>query len=187
MIMKPFLMIVFIGLFFNVNAYADQKDILDRINYGSYCIGIFSEAVWGEDISYEAKTAVFYTQYHEKASAYILSSWHIKQLKKKRLIPKDTSVFNSNYFLKGKKVIIDYLNSNPQDYVPEFTVIKEGVASNELIPTKGTEPKEMTECKKKYLLEEEDLMKTGVFSLKLNKKHRKKILEFYITGFPKTE
>ena len=183
--MKKLLGIVVLGLLLSGNAYADQKDILNRINYGSYCIGMFNEATWGEDISYEAKTAVFYTQYHGKASAYILNSWYIKKLKKKGLIPKDTPEFNNTYFLKGAKVVNDYLNSNPQDFVPKFTVIKEGITSNELMPTKGTEPKEMTECKKKYLLEEEDLMKTGVFSLKLNKKHRKKILEFYIKGFPK--
>ena len=182
--MKQLLGIVVLSLLLSGNAFADKKNILDRINYGSYCIGMFNEATWGDDISNEAKTAVFYTQYHGKASAYILNSWHIKKLKKKGLIPKDTPVFNNDYFLKGAKVVKDYLNSNPQDFVPKFTVIKEGVASNELMPTRGTEPEEMIECKKKYLIEEDDLMKTGVFSLKLDKKLRKKILEFYIVGFP---
>ena len=58
-----------------------------------------------------------------------------------------------------------------------------GNNKNGLIAKKNTQPQEMTDCKKKFLMDEDELLTFGMMGTKVKKAYIKQIAEKYRNGF----
>ncbi len=188
---KIFIIITFIIFGFQNSSAQDldRESIIKRLNEGYFCTGIFFEGTFSEELTNNIKTTHFYNMYHSKAIAYIGTPAQkvIKKLKKnkQKITKKEQKEFEQSE-IRGKNVTKEFLkkdkfNLGDMNMVPIF--IEGGNNKTGLIAKKGTEPEEMTECKQKFLMDEDDLLTTGVMSTKISKDKIKAITEKYLFGF----
>ena len=85
-----------------------------------------------------------------------------------------------------KKITFNYLeedrfNKGNSNMAPLFE--EGGNNKNGLIAKKNTQPQEMTDCKKKFLMDEDELLTFGMMGTKVKKAYIKQIAEKYRNGF----
>ena len=127
--------------------------------------------------------------YNDKAVNMILIPMEVvkKELKKnKQKITNDEWEKIMSFAGQKSKIVYDYLkedkfNKGELNMVPLFE--EGGNNKTGLITKKNTEPQEMTDCKKKFLMDEDELLTFGIMSTKVKKEYIKQIAEKYRNGF----
>ena len=185
--MYKFLLTIFLFIFITQNSYSnslDREAVKERLKDGYLCWGMFFESQFSKLLSNEIKTTNAYGMYHNKAMDIIMKPAHkaIKHLKKNKLklTKKELKELEKSSEI-GKKIIHDYLKSTSQNMVPIF--IQGGNNKMGIIAKNNTEPTEMTNCKNKYSMDENDLLTFGITSTKVSKDKIKSITEKYLFGF----
>lgn len=167
----------------------EKNSIVKRLQEGQVCMGMFFEGQFSDIISNQIKTTHFYNMYHSKAIDIIRKPMDLvlKELKKdKQKISKKELKEIMSFSEKGKKIVYEYLskdkfNLGEANMVPLFE--EGGSNKTGLIAKANTEPIEMTDCKKKFLMDEDNLLTFGIMGTKVKKEYIKEIANKYLYGF----
>ena len=167
----------------------DRDAIIKRLEEGQVCLGMFFEAHFSELLANNIINTHYYGMYHSKAMDIIRKPMDVvmKELKKsKQKIKKDEWKKITSFAKEGKKIVYDYLkedkfNKGESNMVPLFE--EGGNNKTGFIAKENTEPREMTDCKKKFLMDEDELLTFGIMSTKVKKAYIKQIAEKYRNGF----
>lgn len=168
----------------------DRDAIIKRFEEAFFCYGMFSQARWSDLISNSIKNTHFYGMYHDKAMNMIEKPMRVvlKELKKNKqeITNEELDNIRNNFAPKGSNIVFNYLkedrfNKGKSNKVPIFE--EGGNNKTGLIAKENTEPQEMTDCKKKFLMDEDELLTFGIMSTKVKKTYIKQIAKKYRNGF----